>query len=43
MVITINAIDAVRNLPFSADELFGAIRECHNRRADDPRYERLTF
>jgi WD40 repeat protein len=43
IVIAIDEIDAVRSLPFSADEFFAGIRECHNRRADDPRYERLTF
>jgi hypothetical protein len=43
VVIAIDEIDAVRSLPFSADEFFAGIRECHNRRADDPRYERLTF
>src|SRR5207302_3531615 len=33
----------VRSLPFSTDELFAAIRECYNRRAEEPEFERLTF
>src|SRR5436309_5153190 len=33
IVIFIDEIDAVRSLPFSADEFFAAIRECYNRRA----------
>ena len=43
LVIFIDEIDAVRSLPFSADEFFAGIRECYNRRAEDPRFERLTF
>ena len=43
MVIFIDEIDAVRSLPFSTDEFFAAIRECYNRRTEDPEFERLTF
>jgi WD40 repeat protein len=43
IVLFLDEIDAVRSLPFSADELFAAIRECYNRRAEDPEYARLTF
>jgi WD40 repeat protein len=43
IVIFIDEIDAVQNLPFSTDEFFAAIRECHNRRVDDPEFHRLTF
>lgn len=43
LVVFIDEIDAVRSLPFSTDEFFAAIRECYNRRADDPAFERLTF
>lgn len=43
VVIFIDEIDAVRSLPFSADEFFAAIRECYNRRTEDPEYDRLTF
>lgn len=43
MVIFIDEIDVVRSLPFSTDELFAAIRECYNRRTEDPELQRLTF
>src|SRR4051794_4102374 len=43
IVLFIDEIDAVRSLPFSTDEFFAAIRECYNRRAQDPQFERLTF
>jgi WD40 repeat protein len=43
LVIFLDEIDAVRSLPFSTDEFFAAIRECYNRRTQDPRFERLTF
>src|SRR5207248_8028846 len=43
LVIFLDEIDAVRSLPFSTDELFAAIRECYNRRAREPAFERLTF
>src|SRR5579862_7064671 len=43
IVIFIDEIDAVRSLPFSADEFFAANRECYNRRTADPQFERLTF
>jgi hypothetical protein len=43
IVIFIDEIDAVRSLPFSADDLFAAICECDNRRAQGPELGRLTF
>jgi hypothetical protein len=43
IVIFIDEIDTVRSLPFSTDEFFAAIRECYNRRAQDSRFDRLTF
>ena len=43
IVIFVDEIDAVRSLPFSTDEFFAGIRECYNRRAEDPEFERLTF
>jgi hypothetical protein len=43
LVIFLDEIDAVRNLPFSTDEFFAAIRECYNRRTQDPELNRLTF
>src|SRR5688572_2811485 len=43
VVVFIDEIDVVRSLPFSTDEFFAAIRECHNRRATNPEYILLTF
>lgn len=43
LVIFVDEIDAVRSLPFPADEFFAAIRECYNRRQTDPIYEKLAF
>jgi len=43
VVIFVDEIDAVRSLPFSADEFFAAIRECYNRRSEQPQLRRLTF
>ena len=33
----------MRSLPFSTDEFFAAIRECYNRRAQEPKFARLAF
>jgi len=43
LVIFVDEIDVVRSLPFSMDEFFAAIRECYNRRTEDPELERLNF
>ena len=43
LVIFIDEIDLVRSLPFSTDEFFAAIRECYNRRAQEPKFSRLAF
>ncbi len=43
LVIFVDEIDAVRSLKFSTDEFFAAIRECFNRRPEDPEFNRLTF
>jgi WD40 repeat protein len=43
LVIFVDEIDTVRSLPFSTDEFFAAIRECYNRRTEDPEFNRLTF
>jgi hypothetical protein len=43
LVIFIDEIDTVRSLPFSTDEFFAAIRECFNRRSQEPEFQRLTF
>jgi WD40 repeat protein len=43
LVIFIDEIDAVLNLPFSTDEFFAAIRACYNHRSREPELHRLTF
>ena len=43
LILFVDEIDAVRSLPFSADEFFGGIRECYNRRVQEPAFEKLTF
>jgi hypothetical protein len=43
VVLFIDEVDTVRSLPFSTDEFFAAIRECYNRRPEDPELNRLTF
>src|SRR5262249_38461973 len=43
VVLFVDEIDYVRSLPFSTDEFFAAIRECYNRRTQDPAFMRLTF
>jgi PAS domain S-box-containing protein len=43
IVIFIDEIDSVLNLGFEIDDFFILIRSCYNKRADDPRYKRLTF
>jgi hypothetical protein len=43
IVVFVDEIDAVRSLPFCADEFFAGIRACYNRRAMEPEFGRLTF
>jgi hypothetical protein len=43
VVIFVDEIDAVRSLPFCADEFFAGIRELYNRRTHDPQLNRLSF
>jgi hypothetical protein len=43
VVIFVDEIDSTLSLPFSSDDFFAIIRECYNRRADEPGYRRLTF
>src|SRR5262249_28392158 len=42
-ILIFDEIDSVRSLPFATDEFFAGIRECYNRRAEDPRFRRLVF
>jgi len=39
----VDEIDSVLALPFKLDDFFVLIRDCYNRRADRPKYQRLTF
>jgi WD40 repeat protein len=43
VIIFIDEIDAVRSLPFAADEFFAGLRGCYNRRVSDVEMERLSF
>jgi hypothetical protein len=43
IVIFIDEIDSVLSLKFPTDDFFAFIRACHNQRADNPQYNRLTF
>ena len=44
LTIFVDEIDMVRSLQqFKADEFFAGIRECFNRRSEDPRLQRLNF
>ncbi|RUT03985.1 hypothetical protein DSM106972_048990 [Dulcicalothrix desertica PCC 7102] len=42
IVIFVDEIDSVLNLNFK-DDFFAFIRSCYNKRADKPKYNRLTF
>jgi hypothetical protein len=43
VVVFIDEIDVTMRLPFSRDDFFGVLREMHQARASEPRWERLTF
>jgi hypothetical protein len=43
LILFVDELDAVRSLPFPTVEFFTAIRECYNRRAEDPLFRQLTF
>lgn len=43
LVMFIDEVDALRSLPFPAEELLAGIREWHNRRDGDECYRRITF
>ncbi|MCJ8279629.1 MAG: AAA-like domain-containing protein, partial [Rivularia sp. ALOHA_DT_140] len=43
IVIFIDEIDSVIGLNFPTDDFFAFIRSCYNQRADNPKYNRLTF
>lgn len=43
LVVFVDEIDTLRSLPFAGDEFLAALRECFNRRAQEPELTRLTF
>lgn len=43
LVIFVDEIDSVLSLNFSVDDFFALIRECYNKRVDNPDYQRLVF
>ncbi len=43
IVIFIDEIDSVLSLNFQVDDFFSAIRACYDNRADNPKYNHLTF
>jgi WD40 repeat protein len=43
LVIFVDEVDYVLDLPFPMDEFFAAVRECYNLRAEDAGMHRLTF
>lgn len=43
IAIFIDEIDSILSLRFNTDDFFSVIRDCYNRRADQPDYQRLTF
>ena len=43
IVIFLEEIDCTLSLKFSTEDFFALIRDCYNKRADNPDYRRLTF
>ncbi|MGB3297271.1 MAG: AAA-like domain-containing protein, partial [Phormidesmis sp.] len=43
LVIFVDEIDRILSLPFKVNGFFAVIRECYNKRADRPKYQRLSF
>lgn len=43
IVIFLEEIDCTLSLTFSTEDFFALIRDCYNKRADNPDYRRLTF
>ena len=43
IVIFIDEIDSILSLNFPVDDFFALIRECYNKRASQPDFQRLTF
>ncbi|GAB4203432.1 MAG: hypothetical protein Fur006_57730 [Coleofasciculaceae cyanobacterium] len=43
IVIFVDEIDSILSLKFNLDDFLALIRDCYNKRADNPNYRRLTF
>ncbi len=43
IVIFVDEIDSLISLDFPTDDFFALIRACHNKRAENPEYQRLSF
>jgi WD40 repeat protein len=43
IAIFVDEIDSILSLNFNSDDFFAVIRDCYNKRADNPDYRRLTF
>ncbi|MBD2492361.1 SAV_2336 N-terminal domain-related protein [Aulosira sp. FACHB-615] len=43
ITIFLDEIDSILNLQFNVDDFFAIIRNCYNRRVDNPAYNRLAF
>ncbi|HEY9599859.1 MAG TPA: AAA-like domain-containing protein, partial [Cyanophyceae cyanobacterium] len=43
IAIFVDEIDSILSLKFNIDDFFAVIRDCYNKRADNPDYRRLTF
>jgi WD40 repeat protein/vacuolar-type H+-ATPase subunit H len=43
IVIFVDEIDSILSLKFNIDDFFSLIRDCYNKRADNPNYRRLSF
>jgi len=43
IIIFVDEVDSVLRLPFPVNDFFGLIRACHESRAYQPEYNRLTF
>jgi hypothetical protein len=43
IVIFVDEIDSILSLKFNLDDFLALIRDCYNKRADNPKYRRLTF
>ena len=43
IIIFVDEIDSILSLNFNLDDFFVLIRECYNKRVDNPDYQRLTF